>query len=202
MTSSRLRPAICSSRLRHALWWVLAVACTSVLVASAVPGAFSSSSANRGNAFTAGTVRLSDDDSGAAVFSLSGMRPGTATTGCIVVRSTGSLRSSVRLWGTVTGGLAPFVRLKVERGTNTAAFPGCSGFAPDPADHRSLGPGVLFDARLDTYPATPASGIADPGAPWRPDETHAYRLTATLVDDPAAQGLSSNLTFRWTAESA
>ena len=47
--------------------------------------AFSATSASSANSFAAGTVALSDNDSGSAVLSLSNAVPGNSDSGCIMV---------------------------------------------------------------------------------------------------------------------
>jgi hypothetical protein len=53
--------------------------------------AFSATTANTANAWSAGTVVLSDDDSGSAMFNMSLMKPGSTSAKCIVVTYSGTL---------------------------------------------------------------------------------------------------------------
>ena len=54
------------------------------------------------------------------------------------------------------------------------------------------------------YPTSFATGIVDPPTgvveSWTTGESHAYKITATLVSDSAAQGLSTSATFDWEAQ--
>jgi hypothetical protein len=59
--------------------------------------AFSGTTANPGNSAVAGTVTLTDNDSGAAMFSLASLKPGDTDTRCLQVTYTGSLPALVRL---------------------------------------------------------------------------------------------------------
>src|SRR5688572_22513092 len=78
--------------------------------------AFSAATSNAGNTFSAGTVTLADNDAGVAMLSLSNAKPGNTDTGCITVTYTGSLASTVRLYGTTTGtGLDQYLDLKITR---------------------------------------------------------------------------------------
>ena len=175
------------------------LATASAAVTSAL---FTDRSENAGSAFSAGTVALQDDDAGSALFGLSGMDPGDAPeTRCVVVTASGDLPAVVRLHGTTGGGgLDPYLRVKLTRGAMPPSS-SCADFEPDLADHRGLGPGVVFDGSLQAYPDDWASGIADPGATWAPGEAHAFRFEISLVADPAARGRTATQTFSWEARS-
>ena len=140
-----------------------------VVVAALVAGyatysAFSSATATSGSSFAAGTVAIGDNDAGGAMLSLNAAVPGDSTTGCIKVTYTGSLPATVRLYGTVTGGLAPYLTLTVTRGTETApAFPSCSTFSADATNYIGSGPGVVYSGLLSAWPGGYAAGVVDPG---------------------------------------
>lgn len=192
---------------------LVTIAALAVLVAAVLAGhvaraAYTSATTSPGNAFSAGTVVLGDDDAGAAVVSMSSARPGAGdvATGCLRVTSSGSLGTTVRLYGTATGSLATLLSLVVTRGTQAgSAFPSCAGFTPDPADYSGAGAGVLYTGLLSAYPGTPETALVDPtaGAPetWTGGESHVYRLVLSLTDTPAAQGLSASATFHWQGRS-
>ncbi len=79
-----------------------------------------------------GSVSLSDDDSDTALFTASGLQPGDTRTSCIVVTSTGSLPSTVKLYGTdpaTTNALSSSLHVTVTEGTG-GSFGKCSGFTP------------------------------------------------------------------------
>jgi hypothetical protein len=92
--------------------------------------AFSTVKANSGNSFAAGTVLLSDNDSGNAMMSLVSGKPFDSVSACVVVTYTGTLPGTVRLYGSTTGtGLAQYLNLTVTRGTMASpVFPSCTGF--------------------------------------------------------------------------
>ena len=92
--------------------------------------AFSATTASPTNNWSAGTVALSDDDSNTAMFTATNLKPGATGTKCIAVTSTGSLASTVKLYGTAyatTNALAANINLKVEEGTG-ATTASCTGF--------------------------------------------------------------------------
>jgi hypothetical protein len=199
-------------RGRHGLIRIGASALVLVLAGLAVAqgtlSAFSGSTANPGNTLAAGTVVLTDNDSGTASFSLAGMTPGTTDTGCIQVTSNGSLPSIVRLYGTTTGtGLAAYLDLTVTRGTvSSGSFDSCTNFSADTADHVGLGAGVIYQGTLAAFGDDWSGGVVDavPAVPavWATGETHAYKFQVTLQDADAAQGLTAGQTFTWEARDA
>lgn len=67
---------------------------------------FTGTTSNTGNSFAAGSVILSDNDSNTAMLALSNAKPGDSDTSCIKVTYTGSLSSTVRIYGTISGTLA------------------------------------------------------------------------------------------------
>lgn len=166
--------------------------------------ALARATANAGNRFAAGTVHLGDNDVDVAALSLSSATPGASDTGCIRVTYDGSLDAAVRLYATVSGALAPYLTLTVTRGTeSTPAFDSCSSFSADPTDYVGAGPGVVFSGLLSAFASSYATGVVDPpsGAAetWTSGEVHSYRLSISLNDDTAAQGLSATATFVWEA---
>lgn len=194
---------------RRLLRSILAVG---VLASVAGVGAFSAFSAttdNSGNTFQAGTVAIGDNDAGSALFNVSGMDPSDPPrTRCIVTTYTGTLPSTVRLYGATTGtGLADYLNVKVTRGTiSSPTFSSCAGFTADAADYRGLGAGVLFDGTLQAYPDDYGAALVDPatGAPesWTTGEAHAYRFDVDLQNNDAAQGKDATQTFTWEARSS
>ena len=196
------------SKLQRALATLAAVGITAGVVAAGTYAAFSATTSNSGNQFAAGTVGIGDNDANSAMFSLTGMTPSDPTaTRCIVTTYTGTLPSTVRLYGTTTGtGLDQHLNVKVTRGTIASpSFSSCSGFTADAADHRGLGPGVLYDGTLQGYPDDYANGIVDPvtASPeaWTTSEAHAYQFEVTLANDDAAQGKNATQAFTWEARS-
>jgi hypothetical protein len=164
--------------------------------------AFSSSATNPGDSFSAGTVTISDNDAGGALLSLSGAVPGDSDSGCIRVLYSGSLSSTVRVYGSSSGPLAPYLTLTVTRGADPApSFPSCSGFTPDATNYIGAGPGVIYSGPLTSFPGSAATGIQDPVAAspetWTTSEDHVYRFSVTLINDPAARNKSGSATFTW-----
>lgn len=188
------------TKTRKILLSLVVVGAVASLASLGAFSAFTSQTENPGNRVTAGTVALTDNDSDAALYSMTNAKPGQSTSSCIQVKYTGTLAADVHLYTPSTiGALGPQVNLKVEPGTQTTpSFPSCTGFTPDAS-------GALFDAALSTFPTTYAAGVVDnPGATaaWTTNDTVVYRVTATLSASApdSAQGADTGLhTLRWEA---
>jgi hypothetical protein len=177
-------------------------------VSTATDAAFTAQTLSSGNTWTAGTVALSDDDAGSALFNVSGLIPGQSVSRCITVSYAGTLPAQVRLYGTIGAGtgLAPYLDLQVMRGSfSGASAPDCTGFSSDGSLY--LGPdhdgGLVYDDAATAFPTSWASSRPDPDGtpsnPWTPGDSHAYRFTFILRGDDAAQGLTASASFVFAA---
>src|ERR1700712_174988 len=125
----------------------MAVLASGGMVWASSYSAFSATTANPTSNWASGTVALSDDDSSTAMFTASNLKPGATGVKCIAVTSTGSLASTVKLYGTAyatTNALADNINLKVEQGTG-ATTANCAGFT---------GASTLFDSTLSSFGPT------------------------------------------------
>lgn len=165
--------------------------------------ALSGGTSNSGNAFSAGTVALTDNDGGSTpMFTFTNQRPGVVDNSCIRVNYAGTLSATVKLYASVAGTLAPYVNVTVTRGTDSSpAFDSCTSFTPDAVNYSGLGNGVLYSGPLSGFPTTYAGALADPAASWTSGTSASYRFSVQIADDNAAQGLSSTATFSWEARS-
>jgi predicted ribosomally synthesized peptide with SipW-like signal peptide len=161
--------------------------------------AFSSTTSNTDNSFAAGTVILSDNDSGGVLYNVSNQKPGVNTVKCIELTYTGSLDADVKLYTPSTVNVSSqYINLTIEKGTSdSSTFPNCGTFTAE---------STIFNGTLASFAAARnsyANGIlAFPGAQtaWAPNDTLVYRFTLSVQDDNAAQGASSGLhTFTWEA---
>jgi hypothetical protein len=195
------------SRLsRPALFAAVAVVLAAVGLGIGSWAAFRALGQNSGNTIASGTVAIGDNDGGSAKLSLSSALPGDSDTDCIKVTFTGSLASTVRLYGTTTGtGLDPYLDLKVTRGTYTSD-PGdgsCTNFSADATNYIGAGAGVIYNGTLQGFADDYAGGLVDPtsGSPesWATNEKHVYRVQVTLQNNSAAAGKSTTQDFTWEA---
>lgn len=161
-------PAPTTSRQRRSLLAVSGAALTALalvafMVTSVTRAAWTDATDNAGNAWATGTVSLTDDDSGTAMFSASDMLPGDVVTNSITVTNDSSVALDVRLYGqnlADTDGLAQHLNLKI--GTLADGFDvydtidgtagTLSGFATDHADFAGGTPVIsLAPAATQTY---------------------------------------------------
>ncbi|MFN8052602.1 MAG: hypothetical protein U0Q22_14240 [Acidimicrobiales bacterium] len=183
-------------------WRAFAVLAALVVVGGttieASRAAFSGTTTNAGNSITAGVVSVSDDDSGSAMFNVTGVVPGAAQTRCINVSYTGSTTSDVHLYGVVGGtGLAPYLDATIEVGTGATGGGSfsCTGFVAG----STLYTGTL--AGFGTGHTDYASGLAGFDGATNPT-VRSYRIVLNVQDDDAAQGLSATTTLTWEAQDA
>lgn len=195
------RPSVRTFKL--ARWAALpaALLASGALVATGSYSAFSATTSNPTNNWSVGTVALSDDDTNVAMFTATGLKPGSTGTKCIAVTSTGSLASAVKLYGTApatTNALSTSINLTVTQGTG-GSFGSCTGFTAL-ATGSSIYTGTL--AAFGTAATTFATGLGT----WTPtgtaSETRVYQFTYTI--DPAApnttQGGTAAIGFTWEAQ--
>ena len=184
------------------------VAAAAAVVCVGAYAGYRAALANSGNSFAAGSVALSDNDAGSALFTtLTSASPGDSQTNCIRVRFDGTLASTVRLYGTVSGALAPYLTLTVTRGTDpTPSFGSCSTFTADAPNYVGAGSGVIYNGALSAFPSTYAGGIVDPQVgggteTWTQNEAHVYQFALSVGSNTAGQGQSATASFTWEARS-
>jgi hypothetical protein len=195
--------------------WVIPTAIVAVLagvlgsgamVWSASNAAFSDTTENPGNAWTAGKVDLTDDDSGVAMFnSVAGMTPAAGDyVRCILVTYNGTVTPTapVKLYagalgvvGGQTGGLAPYLNLKIEKGTGTTFGPTCSGFTGATQIQAPTTLGAFASARTDY-----SNGLSTGWTPTGAGQSQAFKFTVSVADNNLANGLSCTVPFTWEAQ--
>ena len=185
------------STARKLLLTALVVGVLVTVAGLGVFAAFTATTENPGNQIQSGTVAISDNDSGVALYNVTNAKPGDATSKCIRVSYTGSLASSVKLY--VSSGITngTLYNLSVERGSGTTNFSTCAGFTASSTPH---------DAALGTFPTTYAAGVDGKagGAAWNNGDTVDYRFTITQNDDSTpnahtSAASSGSHTFTWEA---
>jgi hypothetical protein len=173
------------------------------LVAAGVFGLFTATTQNAGNEITTGTVAFTDNDSGSAIYNVTGVKPGDSVVKCIKTTYTGTLPADVRLYTPSNPGpLAQYIDLKITQGTQaTSTFPSCTGFTADATGQIFSGTLQSFEQQknshangLDTSPAGQTS--------WNANNTLVYKIEATLqASTPdSGQGSTSGVhSFIWEA---
>jgi hypothetical protein len=136
------------------------------------------------------TLSLADDDAGTALFAATDLRPGAAATRCIVVTSTSTAPTVVRVYtgNRPTGSLSGALRITVDAGTG-----GCAGF---------VSVGSPATSTLSAFPTTYADGVASWKTTGASGETRTYQVTYTLPTNAttAGQGGTASLPLTWEAQ--
>jgi hypothetical protein len=191
------------SKSQKLLTSALVVGVLGSLVALGVFGLFSATTQNSGNEISAGTVVLSDNDAGSAMFNVTNAKPGQSWTRCIKVLYSGSLPASIHIYELGgQGPLSPYLKLKLEQGTQAeATFPSCAGFTPDGTNGTGTDyEGTAFGWVGSTY-ETGAPVVPFGKTAWDPGDSLVFRATLTLNSEAPelAQGNTTG-TFTIVAE--
>jgi hypothetical protein len=171
---------------------LLGVLLSGALIWGTSEAAFRGTTAAAGN-WAAGTVVLGDDDGGAALFNVSGIRPGDTGTKCILVTYSGSVApTGVRLYvQSLTGTLGPYLTVTLEQGTGGTSA-SCAGFAAEVSTSGTLA--ALAGARTNY-----GNGFGT----WTPTgatPTKAYRISWSIAADNNAANRTAGATLRWEAQ--
>lgn len=168
-----------------------ALAVSGLIVATSSYSAFSATTDNAGNSWATGTVALTDDDKGAALFEATNLKPGATGTKCITVTSKGSLPADVRLYAqdsTTTKALNQYINVTVAESATC-----------DATNKQNI-----FNGTLENF-GTKSTFAAGSGA-WAtagtPDESRAYTISYTLdnATPDTAQGGTAGVKFVWEAQ--
>lgn len=158
--------------------------------------AFTDTTSASGSTFSSGTVHITDDDAGTALFALTGLVPGASAVKCVNVTNSGDVPfSGVALSAAASGALAGALQVTIDKGTGAAggASSSCASFVPTAAG--------LVSGLLNALPT--AASPQDDNSAWPVGETRSYRVTVKL--DPLAlgtfQGKTASLDLTWTASS-
>ena len=168
----------------------LLIALALLLIAAAVAvgstAVFTSSSANPGNAFTAGTLEVSG--SNGAILTADKMVPGDSENGSVTIENTGDVSGAFSLTGEITAdqagpqaGAAPLsqaLQLRITEGATS-----------------------VYNGPYDDFPG---QAPVDLGS-WGGGDSHTYDFTVTFPEggqsDNQFQGGSTTMKFTWDAVS-
>lgn len=200
------RPSVRTARVARWIALPAALLLSGAVVSVGSYSAFSATTSNPTSNWAAGTVVLTDDDAGTALFTASNLAPGATGTKCIAVTSSGTLASNVKLYGSgaaTTNALSTHINLSITQGTG-GGFGTCTGFTP-----QATGSSV-YSGSLATFGSTYtsfATGAAGTGPQlWAPtgtaSETRVYQFTYTVsaTAPNTTQGGTAALGFTWEAQ--
>jgi hypothetical protein len=143
-----------------------------------------------------GTVALTDDDAGTALFSVTGLKPGATGTSCVAVTSSGTAPATVKLYrasGTTAKSLAYYLDLTVSAGTG-GGTPSCGGF---------VAASDVYSGTLPNFPTTYGTAVDTWKTAGTPGgETRTYRFTYTLSASAptSSAGGTASVAFSWEAQ--
>lgn len=174
---------------------IVGVVVHGLMMWSGTSAIFTASTVNPTNAWNAASVSISDDDGGNAMFTASGLQPGTTGSRCITVTYAGTVAASVKLYVSASSGpLRDYLNITVEEG-NGGTFASCSGF--------SIVGSATYTGTLSNF-ATTSTAYASGVGTWAPSTngaTRTYRITYTLdaATPSTMQGAAAGATFTWEA---
>ncbi len=193
-----------TARQTRAMRWAalpVALIVSGLVIGQASYAAFTSTTSNATNNWSVGTVALTDDDATTAMFTATNLAPGATGTKCIVVTSTGSLASTVKLYGTApttTNALSTHINLSVVQGTG-GTFGSCTGFAP-----LAVGSSV-YSGTLAGF-GSAATSFATGLGTWTPtgtaseSRTFQFTYTVSAAAPNTTQGGTASTGFTWEAQ--
>lgn len=182
----------------------VALLISGLVVGQASYAAYSDATVSPASNWSSGTVKLADDDNTTALFSATNLKPGATGSKCIAVTSTGTLASTVKLYGTgagTTNGLSSQINLTVTQGTGATFSGGCGSFTP-----LATGAGV-YDGTLAAF-ATANTNFTNGRGTWAPtgtaSETRVYKFDYTLSANApdTSQGGTATIGFTWEAQNS
>lgn len=173
---------------------------SALLIWQASYAAFSDTTDNPGNNWEAGSVAISDDDEGSALFAAAGLTPGATGERCITTTYIGSLAAEVRLYGSdaaSTDELDEHINLTITSGTG-GSYNSCEDFVADDDSEVFSGSLADFAANHTDY----ASGI-DLGTVVNESAPATYQFSYTFAADApnTVQKATADLGFVWEAQS-
>lgn len=188
---------------------MLMVVGTPIAAVAAVAGiavgsnaAFISNTTTPSNNWASGVVQLDNDHAGVAAFAPGVIVPGYSETHCIVVKSSSSVITGVKMYATSSSStpLGNDLQFNIQSGKGGTNVPGvngapgsCTGFTPDAAGS------TIFSDSANAF-MTHNSSLAGLGSiDLAPGASKTYMVTATLPASSTLQGASVSTAFAWTA---
>jgi hypothetical protein len=180
----------------------LAMLAVGALVFQASHAAFSATTVNPSDSWSAGQINLSDDDSNTAMFTVTNAKPGDTGSKCIVVSSSAAqtYTTAVKIYASsiasATNSLDTNLTLKIDEGTG-GTFANCAGFSAG---------ATLYNSSLSGFTSTYtnfSNGLATSFAPTGGSlQSKVFKFTWTLNSGAAnsVQGGTAGCAFTWEAQ--
>lgn len=175
-----------------------AVVIAGLLVMNGSSAAFTASTANEGNSWTAGTVSLTNDRA-TALFTSEGITPGFSETHCITVNSTSDVPTNVKMFTADVSGtgtpttMAQNIDVEVVQGSGSTDAD-CTGFTPAGA--------AAFTGKLSAFAANSNYSTGIGVSPLAAGGSTQYKVTVSLPAEApnSLQGTTAGAKFMWEAQ--
>lgn len=156
--------------------------------------AFSATTTNPGNSFDSGTVTISDNDSGSAMFAVTGVRPGSTGSTCMKVLYTGSLAATIKVYtGNVSNTFSNDFTIDIDKSTaGSDTFQNCTGFAGGSVTN------LVTDSTVGSLPTNYAGGYTLDAAATNPTPWYirvTYELGAGAGDGDQGKSAEFDIVF-------
>lgn len=195
------KPSIKNKKFLAAAATPLALLLAGGMIYQGSNAAFTGQTRNSGNEWATGSVKLTDDDNGAARFRVANMLPGDTQTKCITVTADASVPSTVKGYAVnpvpSTVGLEDRVKVTIESG-NGGSFADCAGFTQVGPAHVTNQP-LSAIAQVNTYANGFGGWTVAPGVSSR-----TYRMTWTFdttgmtqAQIDSMQGAKTGIDMQW-----
>ena len=186
-------------------------------------GFFNARAANSGNSFSVGTLTMSNGTNGAAVVTVTNMKPGDVTCGKVTVTNSGGLPSQIELAESqlsgssgAAGTLGRYLQLDIWQDATVSGGSSCSLSDSPPSAARQHIVSTAFDSLSTTKVTGKATGslTGTQAGDWFGGEGHTFVILVTLPSNPVTpptpgatapptpsasvyQGLSVSAEFDW-----
>lgn len=168
------------------------------LAGSGAFAAFNADSGTGASTWSTGALALGATPA-SAVFTLSGLTPGSFGKSCVVVNYSGTVDADVKLYvASSSGALAGYLTWQVEEGSGSS--PSCSDFTANAVDYNT---NDATTGTLASFASTATSYSTGVGS-WAPSSSSSedYEFNWQLQDNNAAESTSASLTLTWEAQNA
>lgn len=170
-----------------------------VAAATAPAGATFTSTTANSDSFSAGSISLTDNTAGAAMFNVSGLTVGSSGSACIEVQYTGTAPVGVKMYvpaSGLSGSLGSYLQFKVEQGSGTAV--NCSDFVASSTIYNAGGSSSDTLAAFASSAHDFSTGVGS----WTPaaNATMSYRISYLVLRNSYASGATASVTFTWEAD--
>ena len=196
-------PSIRTRRIVSRSGGPVAVLLAGLLVWQGSNAAFTAETHNAGNNWETGSVLLTDDDGGAAMFAASNLTPGNTGVKCIEVTATSNVAGVIRTYvqSLTAGGLQNNIMITIERGA-PGTFADCTGFTA--AATETVQPLSTMRTAHGTWGTAVLPWVKGTGA-----ESKTYKFTWVFdvgaLSEPeinALQGTAVGANFEWELQNS